>query len=96
MSPFYLSSTLCSSGFRGFCISSIYSFLDSFTGCDFFENIYLQGLMPSSYEGKNWLEDPKIPMLMQRSPHVLVCSILENASFLKICILCSPFYNIHP
>ena len=50
---FNLSSKLWSSVSRMFCISSIYSFWDSAPGWVYFQMMYIQGLMSSSYKGKN-------------------------------------------
>ena len=78
--PFFLSVNLCSSVFHSLCISSISSF-DIFPGWGCFESISLQVHLSNSYQGNNCLKNPKIPMGMRISPHVLGFYSLVNSSF---------------
>ena len=70
ISFFDLSINLWSYGFHRFCISSIFSFWYSVPGWGCFEKMCLWGLICSLYRGKNCLYNPKIPMIIRRSPHV--------------------------
>ena len=56
--------------------------------------MHLQDLMYISYKGKNWMYNPKIPMIMQRSTHVLGRSSLENASFFNLQVLFPLLWNV--
>ena len=79
---FSRSINLWSYGFHKFCISSVYSILDSVPSWGCLENMYLQGLMYSSYKGNNWMYNPNIPISMWRCPHVFDWYILVNPRFM--------------
>ena len=96
MFSFSLSSSLWYSVVHSFCIHYVYSLWDSSPGWVLFSRIYLKGLISIFYNGKNWLYNTKIPIIIQRSPHILGHYTLENTSFLETFGLCYTCCYVHP